>query len=50
VIRALLTLPASRFPGVGDTQGFLSNAPYVPTPQSTVDRMLEMAKVGRPTS
>jgi len=27
-------------------QGFLSNAPYVPTPQSTVDRMLELAGVG----
>jgi hypothetical protein len=27
-------------------QGFLSSAPYVPTPQSTVDRMLELAKVG----
>ena len=33
-------------PGVGDTQGFLSNAPYVPTPQSTVDKMLELANVG----
>ena len=30
----------------GYAQGFLSNAPYVPTPQSTVDRMLELAKVG----
>lgn len=27
-------------------QGFLSSAPYVPTPQSTVDRMLELARVG----
>jgi len=46
VIRALLIIAGLALPGVGDTQGFLSNAPYVPTPQSTVDRMLEMAKVG----
>jgi hypothetical protein len=46
VIRALALIAGLGLPGVGDTQGFLSNAPYVPTPQSTVDRMLEMAKVG----
>jgi hypothetical protein len=46
VIRALILLAGLSVPGVGDTQGFLSNAPYVPTPQSTVDRMLELAKVG----
>jgi len=27
-------------------QGYLSDAPYVPTPQSTVERMLELAMVG----
>jgi hypothetical protein len=46
LIRAVVILAGLALPGVGDTQGFLSNAPYVPTPQSTVDRMLEMAKVG----
>lgn len=46
MIRALALIAGLALPGVGDTQGFLSNAPYVPTPQSTVDRMLEMAKVG----
>jgi len=46
VIRALILLAGLSVPGIGDTQGFLSNAPYVPTPQSTVDRMLELAKVG----
>ncbi len=46
MIRALVLLAGLALPGVGDTQGFLSNAPYVPTPQSTVDRMLELAKVG----
>ena len=45
-IRALALIAGLALPGVGDTQGFLSNAPYVPTPQSTVDRMLELAKVG----
>jgi hypothetical protein len=46
VIRALVFLAGLALPGVGDTQGYLSSAPYVPTPQSTVDRMLEVAKVG----
>jgi hypothetical protein len=46
VIRALVFIAGLALPGIGDTQGFLSNAPYVPTPQSTVDRMLELAKVG----
>ncbi len=46
VIRALAFIAGLALPGVGDTQGFLSNAPYVPTPQSTVDKMLELAKVG----
>ena len=46
MIRALILLAGLSVPGVGDTQGFLSNAPYVPTPQSTVDRMLELARVG----
>ena len=46
MIRALALIAGLALPGVGDTQGFLSNAPYVPTPQSTVDKMLEMAKVG----
>jgi Methyltransferase domain len=46
VIRVLALVAGLALPGVGDTQGFLSNAPYVPTPQSTVDRMLELAKVG----
>jgi Methyltransferase domain len=46
VIRVLALAAGLVLPGVGDTQGFLSNAPYVPTPQSTVDRMLELAKVG----
>jgi Methyltransferase domain len=45
-IRALALIAGLALPGVGDTQGFLSNAPYVPTPQSTVDRMLALAKVG----
>ncbi len=27
-------------------EAFISNAPYFPTPQSTVDRMLELAQVG----
>ncbi|HTO46156.1 MAG TPA: methyltransferase domain-containing protein [Burkholderiales bacterium] len=40
-LAACLALPAA-----GYGQGYLSNAPYVPTPQSTVDRMLELAKVG----
>ncbi len=46
MIRVLVLLAALALPAAGDTQGFLSNAPYVPTPQSTVDRMLELAKVG----
>jgi len=46
VIRALALIAGLALPRAGDTQGFLSNAPYVPTPQSTVDRMLELAKVG----
>ena len=46
MIRALLIIAGLALPAVGDAQGYLSNAPYVPTPQSTVDRMLEMAKVG----
>ncbi|MET0680068.1 MAG: methyltransferase domain-containing protein, partial [Burkholderiales bacterium] len=46
MIRVLALAAGLVLPGVGDTQGFLSNAPYVPTPQSTVDRMLELAKVG----
>ena len=46
MIRALALIAGLALPGVGDTQGFLSNAPYVPTPQSTVDKMLELARVG----
>ena len=42
--------PASRCRRSATRQGYLSNAPYVPTPQSTVDRMLELAKVGRAIS
>lgn len=46
-MRAALALAAClALPAVGHGQGYLSNAPYVPTPQSTVDRMLELAKVG----
>jgi hypothetical protein len=46
-VRAALAFAAClALPAVGYGQGYLSNAPYVPTPQSTVDRMLELAKVG----
>jgi hypothetical protein len=46
-VRSALALAAClALPAVGHGQGYLSNAPYVPTPQSTVDRMLELAKVG----
>jgi len=46
-VRAAFALAAClALPAVGHGQGYLSNAPYVPTPQSTVDRMLELAKVG----
>jgi len=46
VIRLLALVAGLALPAAGGAQGFLSNAPYVPTPQSTVDRMLEMAQVG----
>jgi len=46
-VRAAFALAAClALPAVGHGQGYLSNAPYVPTPQSTVDRMLELATVG----
>jgi len=42
----LLAVLCSAASGQALSQAFLSNAPYVPTPQSTVDRMLELAQVG----
>jgi len=41
VFAAAFVAAANAFP-----QSMFSNAPYVPTPQSTVDRMLELAQIG----
>ena len=45
-LRALLGPALALAAAVAPAQVFLTKPPYVPTPQSTVDRMLELARVG----
>jgi hypothetical protein len=45
-LRTLLGLALALAAAAAPAQVFLTKPPYVPTPQSTVDRMLELARVG----